>query len=272
MQQSLIDSLKSFSIKLFSELSGDENYFISPFSVMISLAMVLTGAGTQTKKQLKSLIYLDNLTDDQILKMFYEFLSSLNYQVNISNKIYSNTSLDLKLNFCKNIDKYFLADIEKLDFNKKTFAVNKINKWVSKQTNDKIKTIIYESSLSDNTMIILLNVIYFKATWSHTFEKHLTNKHVFYSSDGTVQHVDMMWQENKFKLQVNPIGIKARLCTIPYVDHLLSMTIVLPDPESNISEIERSLNVEHLSLSKDVPLTEVCLKLPKFKMTLETQV
>ncbi len=279
-EQTLVSSLNTFSFKLFSQLSvgKNENFFISPFSIMTALSMVLTGARTKTGEQLKTLLNLNNLTNEQILEINNEYLSGLNdltnsfIQLTSANKIFAKEGFDLNKQFCSNLEKYFLTEIKQLDFSKSVESANKMNHWVSNKTNNKINNIIDASSLSQQTMMILINAIYFKATWSDQFKERYTEKQDFHLLDGSVQQVDMMNQIKSFQLQINPQGLKASLLTIPYKTYSIFMTIVLPDRDTNILEVEKNLKFEHLIRKEDLQFSKVNLSIPKFKMNFKSEV
>ena len=74
-------------------------------------------------------------------------------------------------NFCNIAEKYS-APIEPL------ISVEQVNNWCSNKTHGKINKIL--ESLDPDTVMILLNAIYFKDEWSLQFEHELTKNLSFY--------------------------------------------------------------------------------------------
>ncbi|HDR15678.1 MAG TPA: hypothetical protein ENN79_09415 [Desulfobacteraceae bacterium] len=69
---------------------------------------------------------------------------------------------------------------------------NTINQWVEDQTNDKIKDLLPQGSITPDTAVVLTNAIYFKRSWYKKFEEELTAPGPFYRLDGTTVTSDMM--------------------------------------------------------------------------------
>jgi serpin B len=271
----LINCLNTFSFKLFSDLcvGRDENFFISPFSIFTSLLMIFDGARNTTQSQLAALLNLAELSSEQV-KIYYEEYKTYakymdSFQINSVNKIFMQQSFELNKEFCSNLEKYFLTEISQLDFCNNPMSAHKINEWVSEKSNNKINNIVSESDFSHQTRLILIDTLYFKASWSMPFDKQYTTKQNFHLSDGSVKQVDMMIQEDFFHLEINPFGLKASLCTLPYKYNSLLMTIVLPDRETNILEVEKSLEFKHLIRGT---YSLVRLSMPKFQMNSKKEV
>ena len=64
--------------------------------------------------------------------------------------------------FLTSTGKYYQASLERLDFADGEAASQVINTWVADQTNQKIKDLILPGILTPNTVMVLVNAIYFK--------------------------------------------------------------------------------------------------------------
>ena len=242
--------------------------------------MVLSGAANDTASELKTLLDLNDLSDEQILTMNNDYLTKLsnlnNDQVTIktANKIYSHKNFELKKEFVENLTKYFLSGIEPLNFKESDQAAKIINDWVAKETNNKINDIIFADSLSDDTKIVLLNSIYFKSRWANEFWKGSTKESDFHLENTQVVKVDMMHLVKHFEIKRNINGLKARTCKLPYLDHTISMTIILPDENSTLDELKESLVTIGLNsiLNAESEYKKVNLNLPKFKLDFKLEV
>jgi serpin B len=73
--------------------------------------------------------------------------------------------------------------VHAVDF--KTQASNvtkKINDWVSETTKQRIKDLLGPDVLTADTLLVLVNAIYFKGAWVHEFEESNTDKATFYAA------------------------------------------------------------------------------------------
>jgi serine protease inhibitor len=268
-------SLNNFSFKLLIELCDNKNgnFFISPFSIMTVLSILFLGARNKTRLQLKTLLDIDDLTDQEILDIT---LYSINYLISsdftITNSVFSDNKVELNSNFSSDLKEYFLANITKLNFKNNFESAFKINQLISEKTNYKINNIVNASYLSQNILMLLVSTIYFKTNWLKNFNESLTEKQNFYLLDGSIQEVSMMQKYDKFHLQINPEGLKASLCTIAYDIESLFMTIVLPDRNSDIFEVQKTIRFEHLVRNNKLPLINVDLCIPKFKINFNLEV
>ena len=70
------------------------------------------------------------------------------------------------------------------------FTAENINAWVSEKTHGKIEEIVKE--IGANTVMYLINALYFKAAWTTAFNEENTREGVFTLSDGTETTADFM--------------------------------------------------------------------------------
>ncbi len=84
----------------------------------------------------------------------------------------------------------------------------------------------------------------------------------------------MSLTSKKFQLQVNPQGLKAKVCQFLYEGDKIAMTVILPNEDVQIDEIEKQLNADLLKnlLEEQVDETKVVVYLPKFKLEYKTEV
>ena len=103
----LINKL-DFSLILFKFL--DNNFFISPFSVLIALEITLFGAKGQTVQELKDVLCL-NLSNNALLNItsnYFDILKTLNNDdtsLIIANKIFANNNFKLMIPYSKCVSK-----------------------------------------------------------------------------------------------------------------------------------------------------------------------
>ena len=77
------------------------------------------------------------------------------------------------------VEKYFQSSVQNLDFSNPEDATEKINKFVSDQTNEIIPKLFEDNSLDALSKMVLVNAIYFKADWKFPFPTNQTRPMTF---------------------------------------------------------------------------------------------
>ena len=245
--------------------------------------MCYAGAHAETARQLKALLDLTEFADDdeQLFQATHAFVTNLNegmansVQLNTANKIYPRFGYSLDNAFVDKIRKGFGGDVEELDYAQKEQAAKVINDWVESQTAKKITNLIPSSAITPDTMMILVNAIYFKGSWATPFQERQTEKHDFSLLDGSLKQCDMMRLNGKsFKVLTNPFGLACQTCELPYVGDKVAMTIVLPNKDVNLADFERSLKPNHINdlLTMRGGEDKINIQVPKFKLEKQFEV
>jgi len=142
-------------------------------------------------------------------------------------------------------------------------AVDEVNDWVRRKTEDKIDKII--DQLSD---VVLLNAIYFKARWKSTFGKDMTRDKPFSLSSSRKTSVPMMADTDKYSVVERP-GYRA--IRLPYDVDELGMVIVLPNDIDGVVRVGAQIDAKALpKLSDALHAAEpkrVALEMPRFKIS-----
>lgn len=242
--------------------------------------MCYAGAREETALQMRGLLNLDNLNDQQILELNEKFIENVNSSLNgdvslkTANKLYPNLGFEIVQQYLDTVQKHFKSSVQQLDYNNSEESAKTINDWVLNETNQKIKDLIQPSILNSLTRLVLVNAIYFKGNWQTKFKPESTTQENFHLADGTVQKVDMMKLNNKkFKYQYRPGAIDANTCELPYVGDKVSMTIILPHEGYTLEHVEKQLTSDLLNevLTADAPKEAMRLHVPKFKLEYKTE-
>lgn len=269
-ENSLVESGNKFGFKLFKEIARvetDSNIFISPLSISMALSMTYNGANGSTKQAMASTLELADLS---ITEMNESYQSLIDLLMNldplvifqIANSIWYRQEYDVEQDFIDLNRTYFKAEVSALNFNEPN-AVDVINGWVDKNTKSKIKEIV-QPPIDPQTVMFLINAIYFKGTWTYEFDKKETQDDRFNLPDGSKVPCRMMVQEKRFRYFEND---DFQAIDLPYGDEKFSMTIFLPKPQFDMGTLIDRLNQENLNswigkLSK----RSGTLYLPKFKI------
>ncbi|XP_051025688.1 serpin B6 isoform X6 [Acomys russatus] len=263
-------------LKLFGE-DGSKNVFFSPMSISSALAMVFMGAKGSTASQMIQALSLDKCSSNgggDVHQGFQSLLKEVNrtgtqYLLRTANRLFGEKTCDLLASFKDSCRKFYEAEMEELDFQGATEQSRQhINTWVAKKTEDKIKELLSPGTVDSDTLLVLVNAIYFKGNWKEQFNKEDTREMPFKVSKNEERPVQMMFKKSTFKMTY--IGdISTKILMLPYVGNELHMIIMLPDEHIELSTVEKEITyekfIEWTRLDKmDEKKVEVFL--PRFKL------
>ena len=252
-KSSLSVSISEFHSTLWPEMSASElgNIFYSPFSLYVALSQIYFGSpkGSNTNSELASFLHLKTGEgeDNNYLSIYKQAIDSLlkeqqldqrSSSIRIANRMYSAQGLTLKKNFKKILESYFSSTIEEVVFSEET--ADKINQFVSDQTNGLIKEVIKRNRLGPSTTFVLLNAIYFKGTWKYTFNPNDTQIKAFHVDNTRQTNHSAMSVSGNFKV-ASIMDLESDILELPYNDGKTSMIIVLPNQKTDIRKVENLL-------------------------------
>ena len=261
-----------FGFKLLQDLQEREpgaNIFISPLSISIALTMTYNGAVGETERAMAEVLEIDGLDLSTINNSNAALRNNLEnpdpkVEVSIANSIWSRQGVEFNREFLERNRVFFGAEIASLDFSSPQ-ATEIINEWVDTNTNGKIQKIV--DRIDPQTLLFLINAIYFKGNWQDEFDKSMTHPGVFHLPNGSEKQVQMMRRDGEYPYFR---GEKFEATRLPYGDGRMSMYILLPNRNSNLDKFLQNLSEENweswISQFRDRRQTMV---LPRFKLEYE---
>ena len=236
-----------FGFKLLQDLrerDSGANIFISPLSISIALTMTYNGAVGETEHAMAEVLEIEGLDRDAVNHSNAALRNSLEnpdpkVEISIANSIWSRQGVEFNADFLERNRVFFGAEIASLDFSALQ-ATETINEWVNTNTNGKIDKIV--DRISPQTLLFLINAIYFKGNWQDEFNKSMTRQGIFHLSDGSEKRVEMMRREGEYPYFR---GENFEATSLPYGDGRLGMYIFLPNRDSNLNKFLENLNAEN---------------------------
>jgi serpin B len=198
--------------------------------------------------------------------------------LNMANAIFLNKLYTLKEQFQKDMQTYYDAKAEALDFTDPQ-TLNHINGWCDEKTKGMIPTILDE--VDPATVSYLLNAIYFKADWASKFDKKNTKEETFTTEDGKTK-LPLMHQNVLIQYMKNRLYSAVK---IPYGNGMWNMTVLLPEEGKTTDDVINSISASGIDNGgafceiEDGIATmyayyfaphEVDLKLPRFETNSDT--
>lgn len=219
-----------FTINMIDNFDRASNIF-SPTSITFALSLIHLGALGKTDSQLSAVLchkysldelkYVDDLFNNNIIKM--NTILVLN-RINKVNPEYLNMVEPIATIAYENMDDFALV-------------ANKINHSIEKNTDGHIKEVLTTGDIDLNTIMIIVNTIYFKALWQNKFDSNFTTKMKFHKTES--DPIDMMHQINDFNYYENSA---VQMVELPYADKNYVMGIILPKKYIEEENIDYSIN------------------------------
>jgi serine protease inhibitor len=247
----IISADNQFGFELFKKINASldepKNTMISPLSVSLALAMVYNGAEGNTKRQMEEMLHKANLTPEDINQSYKDLVAALSshdpkVELSISNAIFYRNTFDVKPYFIATNQNFYQAEVSGLDFANETETLGKVNGWVNTKTKGKIDKIIEE--VNAETVMYLLNAIYFNGEWKYRFDSKETYDMNFTRENNSNIQVPTMQIENPFNYYSNPIF---ELLEMPYGSGKYSMLIFLPETGKSTNDVISLLTSENVN-------------------------
>ncbi|MBQ9229697.1 MAG: serpin family protein [Prevotella sp.] len=254
-----------------------KSFIYSPLSITYVLGMVNDAATGTTEKELEQTLGFHEggiQAVNDYCKKLIDGLPKVDSDVtlNIANAIFLNNEYPLKEQFQKDMQTYYDAKAEALDF-KASSTLSHINGWCKEKTNGMIPTIL--DRIEPEMVSYLLNAIYFKADWASKFDTKNTKKETFTTESGTTQ-LPLMHQNVLIRYLKNDTYAAVE---IPYGNQFWSMEVMLPEEGKTTDDVinllaQRGLYTKTYTGDEGEMLTphEVDLKLPRYETASDTDV
>lgn len=271
LRDDYIKSQADFSIDLFKRsITKGKNSLISPISAYLALAMTANGADGNTLKEFKSVLGKYDLSIMDINKYSYSYIKNLSDvksgKLNIADSIwYSKDSiLSINRDFLQANADYYGAAAYRVDFDSQQ-TVDDINNWVKTNTGGLIEKIT--DKVDSDTLMFLINTLYFEADWQDQYGKSQIRNGGFKLEDGKTVSTEFMYStENGYIKDDNAQGFIK-----PYKDNKYSFVALLPNEGISADSYAASLTGEKfLTLMKSKTDGFVDAGLPRFKSEYST--
>ncbi|MBX7099262.1 MAG: serpin family protein [Myxococcaceae bacterium] len=266
-----------FALDLLHELGrDDENLFFSPQSITLALSMSMAGARNSTQTGFERTLHL-GLAQGQYHRAMNDLDRQLEsrgqgakaadgkpFRLRQTNQLFSQKGGRFERPFLDLLADEYGAGGRLLDFRAAPEPSRvAINGWVADQTEQRIKELLGAGSITVDTRLVLVNAIYFNASWATQFQKNQTVDGTFHAPHGDRQ-VPLMHSSDVASRYGELDG--AQVVELPYDGNELSLLAVLPRA-GELAAFERSLDAAKLeALVGSLGAARVVLTLPSFKV------
>lgn len=272
----LITADNAFAFKLFREVSTQapdgDNVFVSPLSVGMALGMAYNGAAGTTRDAMQTALELQGMTLPEVNEAYQTLIALLQgldptVDFLLANSVWYRQEITVTAAFLENMERYFGAEIRSLDFSAAD-AAGIINGWVRDNTRGRITEIV-TAPIDPQTVMFLINAVYFKGSWTHRFDRDLTHDAPFTRIDGSQTTVSLMSHGEEVPVRVHGApGLS--VVDLPYGGGAYAMTIALPEDPAAVVSLSRTLTQnEWDSWIAAMDSTSLWVSLPKWTLEQE---
>lgn len=288
IDKTYVTGLNTFAYGIFSELTGEENVFIAPYSISLALSMLYNGADKETRTEMAKLLGYDQLKDytedynelaNRYMNANSKYLrkalqiSDPKVEIKIANSIWLAENAifqdTIETALLAPVRNYYSSDIFQVDFaDDKT--LDQVNQWVSDNTDAMIDPFLEKFQDKEALRLFLVNAIYFNGKWSNPFSPEDTHAQSFQGLTN-VSSVDMMYMFDQEYRYLNVNGLRG--VEIPYGNETLVMNLLIPEDtaDTTINQVYTKLSEievdQYLQQLDEVAKTEIgTLAVPKFEM------
>jgi serpin B len=269
-----------FAWRFYREIvKPGENLFFSPYSLSVALAMTWTGARGNTEAQMADAMRF-TLGQQRLHPAFNRLdleLASraegsgrhapLPFVLNVTNALFGQVGFVFLDAFLDTLAEHYGAGMRLMDFINETEASRvAINAWVSDKTNQRIKELIPAGIITTATRLVLVNAIFFTASWETPFDKAKTEESPFRRLDGSEVRVPTMRQSLRAPYGEGE-GFQA--VELPYDGGKLAMLLIVPN-QGQFAAVEGQLSATRVGeIRAGLSQHQVELAMPKFSFRSE---
>jgi len=269
---------QAFAIDAYRKLAAErDNLVFSPASISIALAMTYAGAVGTTASEMAAAMHF-SLPPDRLHPAFDALDLALSargegklgadggpMRLHVVNAAWAERTYTFKSEYLDVLGTNYGAGINLLDFiNGFEPSRVTINDWVAEKTEQRIKDLLPEGSITTLTRLVLTNAVYFNAAWLRPFDALNTHDSTFTALDGSSVPAKIMGEEFSSIPAVQTTGYTA--FALPYQDERLSMLFVVPDA-GTFTSFEASLDTAKLDgIVTSLVEQQVALSMPRFRI------
>ncbi|PKK31416.1 serine protease inhibitor 2.1 [Columba livia] len=249
----------------------DKNVFFSPMSISTAFAMLAVGAKSTTLSEIFEGLGFDGLTETRTHDIHESFhkvsavlnCTDVNITLNIGNALFTAIGNEPQETFLQNTKKFYEAEFFSSNFHEPEEAKKQINKYVEEKTKGKIPELI--GHLDPSTVLVLVNYIYFKATWENSFDPLRTYEDDFFVNTNASVRVNMMQRDSNYDSYYDQ-DLSCEVVELPYQGTARAL-LILPD-DGKMKQVEDALSKETVC-KWDSKLTSrrLNLQLPKISIS-----
>ncbi len=269
-----------FAFDVYRQLTNgnSDNVFYSPHSITVALAMTYGGAVGATATAFEQTLHISlpaqryhdaiNDLDQALASRGTGATAAYGAPLHLTNayQLFAQQGFSFAQPFLDLLATDYGSSVKLLDFETQAEPSRlSINGWVAAETDQRILNLLAQGTIDSSTRAVLVNAIYFNASWAQQFDKTLTTNQPFTHVDGTTSSVPMMRAPTMQATSSSVDGTD--IVSIPYDGDELSAIVIAP-PAGQLAALESSLSSASLGTMLDgLKGGALDLQFPSFQVT-----
>ena len=206
----------------------------------------------------------DSSIHEKVNQLILGFNSSLeptydeNFRLEHASSIWYNRSMGIiHEDYIEELENVYDAEAHHANFAQKEHVKQRIDKWVSDNTHQMIKSL--DTEIGQDALMLVLDAIYMNGKWESPFDPDYTETDTFYNEDGSETDVEMMYQNMEEAAYAETDMYQ--VIRLPYRDHAHSMVLVLPKEGISIERMMETVDW----VDDETDICEVDFYMPRFR-------
>ncbi|XP_041716963.1 protein Z-dependent protease inhibitor [Coregonus clupeaformis] len=255
-----------FAARLYRAIAStsDGNVLLSPFTVSLGLAALMSGADGSTREQLLQGLSLNALDHLRIPELFQSVRESVAESglVNQGIGILPRQQFKVDSAYRDVVQTQYAGNIQGLDYNDGA-AKDTINKFAYDYTGGEVKEVI--SAIDPQTQMMLITAVFFQGQFALAFNASFTQYERFYVNKYNIATVPMMFRSDKYHLAYDR-SLKLGVLKLPMTGGT-AMLVLLPDKDVDYTSIDEEITGERFQgWLKQLKRTKLEVQLPRFML------
>jgi len=291
-KRQLLQALEQPNCKLASKLyqqakqeNDDKNTVVGPAAVQLALAAIQRGCRGQTKRQIQRLIgsQLNQQQQQQAHAALQQSLQGQNQQLrqqsgqNQQAKIKCTTTIvvnqrsQTQQQFIQAVKACLNVQVKKCNFQRQPQQCRQqINQLVAQKTNQKLRQVVPQEAVTENTKLIVVSTAQLKARWGQQFRQQQQTKQGTFYPLGCQQPkpVQVLQSQGQFGYYEDQ---QLQVVGLPTQRQELTLYVIVPKDKDGLTEIEKQQiqngqQLKQLLDQADQQQQQIDIELPKFQI------
>ncbi len=183
-------------VRLTRAYSAEPNIVLSPYSIHAALSLARMGAKGDTAVELDRVLFPAGYSIG-VLQGYAGLNRSLTVEregvkASIANSIWIQQQAQFREEYVQDTVNFFDTQPYKMDLSNAEETRSRINTWVADRTAQRIPELLPAGFVTPDLVSVLVNALYFKASWSEPFSERVTVLGPFWISSSKSIDVPMM--------------------------------------------------------------------------------
>ena len=255
---------EAFGLDLYAQLAkAGGNLVCSPLSVRLVLALAASGAGGDTRAELRSALRLP-ADAGAVGGLATDLNAAGDCLLAVTSAVWAERGFPLSTEFVRRARAGYFTEARACDFAADPAGSRAtINRWVESATGGRIRDLVPAGAIDAETRLVLTNAVYFRAEWVHEFPESRTKPGPFTLAGGATERVPLMHLGAELRASDDPAE-PFRAVRLPYRGGT-SMLLLVPRAPDGLPLVEARLSAGHFAATVTGLTTyRVELTLPRF--------